>query len=258
MLVDFSGTLMHAETVRQWVTAVLGTAERSIPADQLDHWAVRLEAVGALPGGPSPPVVPTALQAYWDARDLDMPAHRAAYTGLARLAGWPWPELMDALYERTLQPAAWSPYPDSARTLAALRAAGVRTAVLSNNGWDVRPVLAGHGLQVDDVVISYEQGRCKPDPGLFALACRRLGADPADTLMVGDNPVADRGGESLGIRTFLVEPVPVEQRPTGFSAAVAAALTGYRETDRPVPPDESPARPVPPVEIPARPVPPAG
>ena len=42
-------------------------------------------------------------------------------------------------------------------------------------------------------VLSYEVGEVKPSPEIFLEACFRLHADPAETLMVGDDPVADAG-----------------------------------------------------------------
>jgi FMN phosphatase YigB (HAD superfamily) len=69
------------------------------------------------------------------------------------------------------------------------------------------------------VVLSYEAGVEKPDPRIFALACERLGIDPHDAVMVGDNE-ADGGGEGLGIRTYFVEPLHVDQRPTALADIV--------------------------------------
>lgn len=55
---------------------------------------------------------------------------------------------------------------------------------------------------IDTCVISYEQGREKPDPQLFPKACADLGTDPRATLMVGDNPVRN-GAAACGLRTFI-------------------------------------------------------
>ncbi|WP_326662532.1 HAD-IA family hydrolase [Streptomyces canus] len=52
-------------------------------------------------------------------------------------------------------------------------------------------------------VISYEQGREKPDPHLFLKACAGLGTDPRATLMVGDNPIRDGGAAACGLRTYM-------------------------------------------------------
>ncbi|WP_329232100.1 HAD-IA family hydrolase [Streptomyces canus] len=56
---------------------------------------------------------------------------------------------------------------------------------------------------IDTCVISYEQGREKPDPHLFLKACADLGTDPRATLMVGDNPIRDGGAAACGLRTYM-------------------------------------------------------
>jgi HAD superfamily hydrolase (TIGR01509 family) len=225
VLFDFSGTLMRAERPGRWVGAVLAEAGVTVPAAEADAWAVRLEESGGLPGGHFPAVVPERIRPVWERRDLDPAAHRGAYTWLIRHSGWPWPELADAVYERCTRPSEWAPYPDARSSVRALAERGIRTAVVSNIGWDPRPVLTAHGLAepFDAVLLSYEEGLVKPDPALFAAACARLGADPARTLMVGDDRRADGGAESVGIRTFYVDPVPVRERPSGFAPLLAEA-----------------------------------
>ena len=49
------------------------------------------------------------------------------------------------------------------------------------------------------LVLSDERGVLKPDPRIFEIAVAELGADPARTVMVGDNPDADgrRGRASV-------------------------------------------------------------
>jgi putative hydrolase of the HAD superfamily len=222
VLFDFSGTLMRAEPAERWVAAVLADAGITLPETEVRTWAIRLEQAGSLPGGRAPQLVPDQLKSAWEQRDLEPVAHHAAYTGLMTHAGWKWPELTDALYQRSTHPHAWDPYPDAHSTLAALAARGIRTAVISNIGWDPRPVLEAHALAdlLDEVVLSYEEGRCKPDPALFITACIRLNVHPRHTLMVGDSRPADGGAETAGIRTFYVDPLPVQDRPDGFTPAL--------------------------------------
>ena len=76
---------------------------------------------------------------------------------------------------------------------------GCRSAVVSNIGFDIRPLFAAWGLAdlVDAFVLSYEVGRCKPDPAIFLHACAALRVDPERTLMVGDTP-ADAGAVRAG------------------------------------------------------------
>lgn len=99
-----------------------------------------------------------------------------------------------------MTPGARRPYLDAAEVLAALRERGVAVGVVSDIGWDLRPVFRAHGLDryVDTYALSYEHGVRKPDRRLFAAACTVLGADPARTLLVGDDRRADGGAADLG------------------------------------------------------------
>ncbi len=51
-------------------------------------------------------------------------------------------------------------------------------AVVSNIGFDLRPLCAALGFAelVDAFVLSYEVGRCKPDPAIFLQACAAAAA----------------------------------------------------------------------------------
>jgi FMN phosphatase YigB (HAD superfamily) len=116
-----------------------------------------------------------------------------------------------------------------------LKEHGIRTAVVSNVGWDPRPVLAAHGVAdlFDVILLSYEEGHCKPDPVLFKTACARLDTDPGRTLMVGDDRRADGGAEAVGIHTFYVDPLPARERPDGFAPLRAEALSRTPRRDAP-------------------------
>lgn len=225
VLFDFSGTLLRTRPPHDLVATVLAEAGITLPEAEVRGWAERLERSGGLPAGDFRPEIPDRLRAVWKRRDLEKAAHRTAYTTLIKDSGWPWPELADALYDRRMRPEAWAPYPDSLATLSALRERGIRTAVVSNIGWDPRPVLDFHGVTplADAVVLSYEEGCAKPDPAIFTKACARLGVEPEHAFMVGDNRRADGGAAAVGIRVFFVDPVPVEERPDGFAPLLAAA-----------------------------------
>jgi putative hydrolase of the HAD superfamily len=225
VLFDFSGTLMRAEPPERRVAAVLADAGIGLLDSEVRSWARRLEESGGLPGGHFRAVIPDEIRATWERRDLDPAAHRGSYTWLIKNSGWPWPELADDLYERCTRPEEWAPYPDTLPVLSALARNGIRTAVVSNVGWDPRRVLAAHGVAdlVDAILLSYEEGCQKPDPALFLKACARLGSAPERTLMVGDSRPADGGAEAVGIRTFFVDPLPVQERPDGFAPLLAAA-----------------------------------
>lgn len=215
---DFSGTLLRVESTAHWLDAVLSDTGARLSGDEFGHAVERLTRYGALPGGPSPREVPARLRKLWDERDLDAERHRAAYSGLIQEAGVTEPELVRALYDRHMDPAAWHPYPDTARTLGELSRGGVLVAVVSNIGWDLRPVFRAHGLDewVDLYALSYEVGVQKPDPEIFRFACDGLGLAPAETLMVGDDRTADGGALALGARVHFVDHLPVDRRPDGL------------------------------------------
>jgi putative hydrolase of the HAD superfamily len=215
---DFSGTLLRVEPTENWLRAVLDQAGIAVPDEDVRTYAGRLERAGGLPGGASPAAVPSHLERLWYERDLTAEHHRAAYTGLARQADLPWDGLYEALYDRHMAPAAWQPYPDTAEVLGELRRRGVPVAVVSNIGWDLRPVFREHGLDrfVDAFVLSYEHGAQKPDPRLFRVACDALGLPPERVAMVGDDRRADAGAAALGCAVHLVDHLPVHERPDGL------------------------------------------
>ncbi|UKY48894.1 HAD family hydrolase [Streptomyces inhibens] len=218
VLFDFSGTLLRIESAESWLRAALTASGTDMDEAEIARRAAELERAGALPGGASPVEIPDDLAGLWEIRDRDARHHRAVYTGLARQVPLPRPELYDALYDRHMTADAWHPYPDAAGVLAELHRRGTRIGVLSNIGWDLRPVLRAHGLDryVDCCVLSYEQGIQKPDPRLFAVACRELGLDPSAVLMVGDDRTADGGATALGCAFMPVDHLPVDRRPDGL------------------------------------------
>ncbi|MEV6109194.1 HAD-IA family hydrolase [Streptomyces sp. NPDC051940] len=218
VLFDASGTLLRIESARSWLRAVLDRHGIEVPEDEVRLWGDRLDVAGAVPGGTPPRAVPEHLAEVWRTRDDSAERHRAAFTGLAREVGLPWPGLYDALYDRTFEPAAWRLYPDALEVLAALRERGTRIAVVSNVGFDWRPVFTALGLSpyIDANVFSYEVGVAKPDPRIFQLAWGKLGLAPAEVLMVGDERRSDGGAEAAGCAYLPVDHLPVEERPDGL------------------------------------------
>ncbi len=197
VLFDFSGTLFHIESAAEALAAALGP-------DHV-HWAARLERAGAINGSGTPEELPEHLADVWERRDLCHDAHRAAYSGLSIHAGLT-PEQAALVYDRGTTPQAWHPYPDTAPVLHRLREQQVPVAVVSNIGWDPRPVIAAYGLaeQLPVLILSDEQGVIKPDRKIFEIAVTELGVDGTRTLMVGDNPHADAGAEAIGATFRLV------------------------------------------------------
>ena len=131
----------------------------------------------------------------------------------------------EALYGLMIDPMNWTPYPDTAEVLAGLHRQGIKTAVVSNIAFDLRPAFEAIGAvdDVDEFVLSFEVGAVKPSAAIFQTALTRLGAAPEYTVMVGDSEEADGGAEALGCGFLLVDPLPTAQRPDGLRSA----LTGY-------------------------------
>jgi HAD superfamily hydrolase (TIGR01509 family) len=204
VLFDFHGTLAQVEDPLSWVLAAAAACGAELDRPRATALSDRLLTAGRA-GGPVPHRVPPHLADVWADRDLYEHAHRAAYTGLAETVDCGIDGLADALYDRVLTPDGWLPYTDTAGTMRALRSAGVRTAVVSNVGFDIRPLFAAWELDalVDAYVLSYEVGRCKPDPAIFLRACAMVGVDPERAVMVGDSP-ADAGAVRAGCATLLL------------------------------------------------------
>lgn len=222
VMFDFSQTLFRCEETASWLDAGLARFGLDLPPNERAALADRLLKAGAMPGGPAPHRMPEELQPLWDRRDLSEADHRVAYQGLTLKAGLPDPALAPVLYDRHMEPDAWQPYPDAEATLKELRRRRVSVAVVSNIGWDCRPLFVHFGLDelIDVYVLSYEHGAQKPDPALFQVALDALGSTGPQTLMVGDNPQADGGAVALGCTFHHVAPIPVADRPDSLAAVL--------------------------------------
>ncbi|HYR92567.1 MAG TPA: HAD-IA family hydrolase [Methylomirabilota bacterium] len=141
-------------------------------------------------------------------RDLSREAHRRVWMDLFSRANAEIPGIDQLLYDRVMDPAGWIPYPDTERTLRALHGRGLKIGIVSNTAHDLRPFFAAKGLAdlIDAYALSYEIGVQKPGRGIFDAASRMLGTSPAETLMVGDDPVSDGGAGAAGLRLYILPP----------------------------------------------------
>ncbi|MFC7531596.1 HAD family hydrolase [Actinoplanes sp. GCM10030250] len=137
-------------------------------------------------------------------RDLSPARHREVFRGAAALFPGLKPDLIAALY--AVMTDQWTAYDDTLPVLRELKERGVRIAVLSNIGIDIRGCLDRAGLTglIDGLLLSYEAGVVKPDPAIFARALELLEVPAERTLMVGDSARDDVGGAALGIRTLIL------------------------------------------------------
>lgn len=225
MLFDFHGTLATTVDPVSWVITAAAACGVELERMKATILADRIATAGGLPGVSRPQRVPPALAEVWADRDLYEYAHRAAYVGLAATVPCDVPGLAEAIYERVLVPEGWLPYPDARQALDALRRAGVKLAVVSNIGFDIRPMLDSWQLSglLDAVVLSYEVGCLKPDPAIFLRACGLLGVEPERTLMVGDT--ADDAGAVAAGCAALVMPASAGGSSNGLNRVVRLAGT---------------------------------
>lgn len=111
------------------------------------------------------------------------------------------------LYDEFARPDAWRIFDDVEETFARLRTQDVHVGAISN--WDdrLRPLLASLKLadRFDSVTVSCEVGVEKPDGRIFATACHRAGASPAECLHIGDSMDEDaEGATAAGMRAIWI------------------------------------------------------
>jgi HAD superfamily hydrolase (TIGR01509 family) len=100
-------------------------------------------------------------------------------------------------YFRSSYPRVCEVNEDTLTTLRTLRSLGIKLGIITNGPsvWQHRKIeAAGISPLFDAIVISGNEGVEKPDPRIFALALERCGATAAESMFIGDHPVADIGG----------------------------------------------------------------
>ena len=115
-------------------------------------------------------------------------------------------------------------YPDALTALKAARDLGFENYILSNNFPELRQTVSACGFSpyVMDVLLSSELGAEKPHAFLFS-AAMQLAGNPAQALMVGDNPAADiKGAWAAGLPAVLVH----QDGPCPEADLISPTLTG--------------------------------
>ncbi len=200
VIFDFHATLVDQGDGATWLrlgwagAGRPGTPEQHLGAERAKALAVRLDRV------------------WEDAREVDPTSRRdtsaQAHQDVFRTVMADAPDADDAVVEALYAGVTdlWTPYLDTCPTLEALRTKGIRTALISNIGMDIRPVLARGGISdlLDAVVLSYEVGAVKPEPQIFIHALAAIGVPPERALMVGDSWRDDGGAAALGCRVLIL------------------------------------------------------
>jgi putative hydrolase of the HAD superfamily len=134
-----------------------------------------------------------------DLRRRAADAMRPALPGLAAST--------DALTAALLDALRFYAYPDAAPALRALRAAGIRTVVVSNWDASLHERLQETGLAplVDGALASAEVGAAKPARAIFDAALALAGVRADAAWHVGDTPAADvEGARAAGLTPVLI------------------------------------------------------
>ena len=117
-------------------------------------------------------------------------------------SSWPSTELLEEHYVRDF-PRFAVEEPGSTALLQTLNGRRVQVGIVTNGRSDLqRSVIEALRFNplVNTIVVSEEVGYRKPQREIYELALASLASDPRETMMVGDDPVADiEGAVMLGI-----------------------------------------------------------
>ena len=192
VIFDFHATLVDQGDADEWLDRALARVGAGCALDDRDREAVtlRLDDIWAHAREIDP----------GSGRDLSEQNHRDVFHGV--MDGHVEDDLRHALYDVMLE--LWRAYDEAPDVLAELRRRGMGTAIVSNVGVDIRPVMAREGLVADVVVLSCEVGAVKPDARIFQAALEALDVPATAALMVGDNWADDAAASALGVRSLIL------------------------------------------------------
>jgi putative hydrolase of the HAD superfamily len=94
--------------------------------------------------------------------------------------------------------------------VVALQEAGIKTAILSNMGWEVLGYMRqefGWLAHLQHHTWSCELGICKPDPAIYIHTCKKLGVAPEAALFRDDKPENIAAATEVGLNAVLFESI---------------------------------------------------
>jgi len=188
-------------------------------------------------------VSPEEMRRYWRTSMYDrsigvIPDNKTAFRAMMDELGKPVTEAqLDQISQIRLDYTARSlaPRADTLKTLRAIRAAGVKTALVSDCTSEIPavwPDSAFEGL-FDATIFSCSVGIKKPDPRIYQMALDRMGLKPEDCLYVGDGSSRElTGARAVGLRAILirdphetVEPTDPDRREDDWDGERIASLS---------------------------------
>jgi len=132
------------------------------------------------------------------------------------------------LYARFRSGRQWRLYPETRSVLESLKQRSVRLGVVTS--FDNRVIQVLGELEIakffDAIQTSETSSFRKPDRRFLLEAAARLGADPADTLVVGDDPVQDMAAaHSAGMQALLVDRRPSRPHASFLVSSLTEVLS---------------------------------
>jgi putative hydrolase of the HAD superfamily len=181
VIFDFGGVLCFHPDEERWRRAA-ETAGLPVPDLMSAFWSHRIRYDAGL----------CQPEEYWQA---------VAHTAGTRLKEGRIPELI------RLEIELWNQYDKRVLAWAGqLRAAGYRTAILSNLprplGEELRAT-PGFLDPFDHLTFSYELRKVKPQPEIYLDAIRGVGVEPSEALFLDDRPDNVAGAQAVGMKALL-------------------------------------------------------
>lgn len=136
--------------------------------------------------------------------------------------------LMDELHALAMLEAAHEiePRPGAVALVDALNDAGIPIAVASNSQREFLDLVLGTAGVADKFTVTVagdEVPRPKPWPDIYLEACRRLGADPTESVGLEDSPTGAQAAKAAGLTVIGVPYLPdIEIPPADIVAASLA------------------------------------
>jgi putative hydrolase of the HAD superfamily len=138
------------------------------------------------------------------------------------------PELVRALVDldRELLLRHARLYDDSLPFLRALRARGIKIAIVSNCSEHTRDLLESNGVAdlADALVLSCEFGAFKPAAEIYTYALDQVGAPASAAVFVDDQPSFCAGAADLGITAVQIARRPREDKAPAPGTTVVTSL----------------------------------
>ncbi|MFD7335829.1 HAD family hydrolase [Streptomyces violascens] len=128
--------------------------------------------------------------------------------------------------------ASTEAFPEMRKFVERLHAEGVRMAVASGSSRSaIEAILTGTGLDsfMELVVSAEEVEHGKPEPDVFLETARRLGAAPADCVILEDAPPGAAAAHAAGMRCIAVPYLPQSADDPAFATAGLLFPGGQRE-----------------------------